>query len=124
MPGPVMAEQLAKILIGRVGVANVELHGLADANVVGDAHGAGVPIDTDDVADEEVAALEAVLVLVDDQTDVHTVLDEVAFLTVEFLPELLELGERGLAAEFLDDVFVALGDDEVLADGPASLRDD
>ena len=64
----------AQVLVGGLGVADVELDGLADADQVGDRDGPGV-VGPDHVADQEVAALERLLVLVDHPADVQAVLD-------------------------------------------------
>src|SRR5205823_4596820 len=40
-----------------------------------------------------------------------------------FLPELLELSQRRLASQLDNHIVPRLGDDEVLAYGPAALRD-
>src|SRR5581483_978849 len=119
----VLQEQ-AEVLVGRAGVADVELHRLADADAVAEDQGAALTVQAEDVADQEVAAAERVLVLVDDQADVRALPDELLVARAQLLPELLELDRRGLATQLQDGVLVGAGDDQRLADGPAALRDD
>src|ERR1043166_2956080 len=58
-----------QVFIGAVGVADVELDGLADADVVADRDGAGVAVEADQVADQEIAAAEGVAVFADRPAD-------------------------------------------------------
>src|SRR5205085_1369298 len=57
-------EQLAQIDVGGRRVAYLELDGVADLHLVTDGDGAHLPIASDDVADEKIAAAEVDLVLV------------------------------------------------------------
>ena len=58
----------------RDGVADLELHGRADRHRVADGHGAGLPVGAEHAADEEVAALEVELALVDHDAAVQALL--------------------------------------------------
>ena len=78
----------------------------------------------DHVADEEVAALERLLVLVDHPADVQALLDPLLVLLGQVLEDLAEDLERGPAAQLADDVPLDLGDDHRPADRPAPLADD
>ena len=63
-----------------------------------------VSVQAEDVAHQEVAALEVAAVLVDDAADVQALLEQVLVLRVEALPELLQLLQRRFAAQLPDDV--------------------
>ena len=66
------SSSVAQVLVGGVGVADVELHGLADARRRRRPRCAPVvAVGAEHVADEEVAAAEVGLVLVDDEADVQ-----------------------------------------------------
>ena len=65
------SEQQAEVLVGGGGVADVELHGLPDLDPVADRERAGVLVDAEHVAHEEVAAAEVEPVLVDDDAEVQ-----------------------------------------------------
>ena len=65
------AEQLAQVLVGGRRVADVELHRLADGDVVADDDRARGLVAAEHVAHEEVAAAEVGLVLVDDDAEVQ-----------------------------------------------------
>ena len=97
----------------------MELYGLADADLVGDGQGAGLPVQAHDVADQEVPPPERVPVLVDHPPDVQALAEEGLLALAEGGPEFLQLLQRGLAAEFEDDVALGPGDEQVPADGPA-----
>ena len=62
-------EQKGEVVAGRAGVAEVEADGLPDLDEVGDGDRAGLLIDVDDAADQEVVAPEAFLVFVDGSAD-------------------------------------------------------
>ena len=69
----VRLQQGVQILVGARGVADLELDRLPDADVVRDDERAALLLQAHDVADEEVAALEFALVLVEDASDVQAV---------------------------------------------------
>ena len=113
-----------QVLVGRRRVADVELHRLADAHAVGDGQGPGLAVQGEDVAHQEVAALKIALILVDHPANVQPLLKQVLLLRRQRLPQLLQLGQRRLAAQFEDEVVLGAGDDQMPADGPAALRHD
>ena len=121
---PRRREQLPQIRIGRLGIADVELDGLPDAHVVADHDRAGVRVDPQDVADQEIALLEAVLVLADDAAHVQPAADHLLFACGQRDQHLVQLDHGRLAAQFVDHVLFGARDHEVLADRPATLRDD
>ena len=90
-------EQLPEVLVGRVGVADVELHGLADADLLADRERARALVGAEQVADEEVAPAELGLVLVDDEPDVQAAAEQLALLLRGGAGELLEALDRRLA---------------------------
>src|SRR5262249_10998701 len=55
-------QQVAKIFIGGLFVANVELNRLARANKITNGHRPAARIGADDVADQEIAPLELILI--------------------------------------------------------------
>jgi hypothetical protein len=72
----VAGEQGTQVLVGSGSVTHVELHRLADAHFVADRERARFGVGADHIAYEEVAASELGLVLIDDETDVQTVTDQ------------------------------------------------
>ncbi len=116
-----IAQQLAKILVGGLGIANMKLHGLPGAYVIAQGDCAAVWIGADDVAHEEVTAAEFVLVLAHRLSHVQAAADEGFFVVAERFINLLQSGHRGLAGEFEDHVAVGLGNDKGPADGAAAL---
>src|SRR5207247_2795020 len=67
-------QQRAQVFTGGGAVPDLELHGLPDPDVVGDRQAAGLLVDPDQVADQEVPALELALVLVNDDPQVQCAL--------------------------------------------------
>ena len=65
-------KHLPEILVGGAGVPDVELHGLSHRDLLADRQRALALVGTEQVADEEVAAAELGLVLVDDEPDVES----------------------------------------------------
>src|SRR5262249_44757911 len=98
--------------------------GLAHADVIVDRQGARLAVEAVDVAHQEIAALEFALIFVHHQAHVQPLLEEVLLARAQPLPDFLKLQQRRLAAQFADDVVVPLGDDEMPADRPATLRYD
>ena len=76
------------------------------------------------VADQEVAALELLLVFVDDPADVKALLDPLLVLLGEIREDLADHFEGGPAAQLANDVPIDLGHDHGRADRPAPLADD
>ena len=111
------SQQLAQVLVGRLGVADVELDRLAATDPVGDGQGPGPRVEADQVADQEVAAAELVAVLVDRQADEQPLLHQL--LVAPAAPRssrAAQVVERRLAADLGDDVVLPLGDDQRPAD--------
>ena len=97
MPGLVacLQEAQAEVLVGGLGVADVELDGLSDPDQVGDLDGSRV-VGPDHVADQEVAALERSLIFVDHPADVQAVLEPALIVFGELLEHLAQrLPARG-----------------------------
>src|SRR5205823_5918571 len=80
--------------------------------------------ETEDVADQEIAALEFAAVFVDDPADVQPLLKELLFVRAERLPEFLQVLQRRTAAQLEDDVLLRLRDDHVPSDGATALGND
>ena len=122
--GLLVREQRPEVLVGGGGVADVELDGLADGDLLADRDRAGLAVGADHVADEEVAAAELRSVLVDDDAEVQALLEQRALLVGRARGELAESLERGPPGELADEVALRLGHDVRVADRPAALRDD
>src|SRR5262249_50988917 len=120
----ILLQEHAQVLIGAGGIADVKLHRLPDAHRLGDGDGAGGLFNAANVAHQKIAALEGRLKLIYDPADVQALLHELPVARAKLLPHELELRQRRLSPQFLDDVVARLGDDERLADRPAALRDD
>ena len=117
-------EQQLEVLVGGVGVPDVELEGLADLDTVGDGDRAGVRVGPEQAPDQEVAPVEAVLVLVDDLADLEAAAAEQLLLVlVEAGQHLAQPVDRGPAAQLVDDVALAPGDGERRAHRAAALAD-
>ena len=89
--GDFSSQQQPQVFVRGVGVADVELHGLADADSVGDDQGAGGAVEAVEVADEEVTPVEVVLVLVHDQPDVRPLAEEFLVAGGQFVEHFLDL---------------------------------
>src|SRR5260370_41561013 len=87
-------QQGVEVLVGRVGVTDMKLHRLTDAHSFTDGESPAVADETEDVADQEIAALQIAAVLVDDPADAHPLLE--AFLVVRTgrRPEFLQVLKR------------------------------
>lgn len=97
--------------------------------MVADLHHPALRVEADHVADEEVAARRLADQLVDDRADVQAAaaqraLDQLLLVRIGLLEQRLQLRQRRLAGQLLDDVCVRLGDDERPPHRPAPLRDD
>lgn len=117
-------EEVNEFLIGGLGIAEVELDGLAGADRAGDSHDAGRLIDTHDVGDEEIAQLEVGFVFIHRDADMQSLTGEGLIFSGEFGVEFTEGGEGRLSGNFVNDVVVGFGDDVGLTDGTTALRDD
>ena len=71
-------EEATQILVGRVRIAHLKLHGLPDFHRVADGEGTGALIDTQQIAHEEVTALEVEPVFVNDEAEVQAFAHEKA----------------------------------------------
>src|SRR5204862_27182 len=87
-PAGVLQEDV-QVLVGGGGVAHVKLDGLPHANALGDRQRAGRLVEAHDVAHQEIAAAEGILVLADDAADMEAVLDQLLIAWREVLPDLL-----------------------------------
>src|SRR3954451_18750460 len=99
--------QLAQIVIGGRGVAHLELHRRADIDLVADRDRADVAVTAEHGANEEVAAVEFDLVLVDDAAEVDPSLRQLAFFGVELLQQFDEALECRAARQLVDDAAIA-----------------
>ena len=117
-------QHLAQVLVGGRGVAHVELHGLADGDVVAHHDGAGRLVAAEHVAHEEVAASEVGLVLVDHDAEVQAGAHERAVLLRRRGRAVLHALDRRRPGELLDAVALAAGHHVGLPDRSASLRHD
>src|SRR6266508_2436904 len=125
LPAGHRRQQQLEVLVRGGRVADVELQRLADLDAVGDRDRAGLRVGPDQAPDQEVTAVEAGLVLVDDLADLEAAAAEQLVLAgVEGGEHLAQPVDRGAAAQLVDDVALAAGDGERRADGPAALADD
>ena len=83
-----------QVFVGRCRVPDMELNRLAYADQVGDGQRAAVLIDTEHIANEKIAALEFVLVLIDDAADMQTMLKELLIFGLQFRVDLLQVKKR------------------------------
>src|SRR5438132_9724830 len=86
----VRLQERMQVLIGALGIPNLELDGLADADAIRNGQGPGLPVEPEDVADQKIAALERALVLVNDKADVQPLLEKLLVARSELLPDLLQ----------------------------------
>src|SRR5581483_6984845 len=119
--GAVAVEGHAQVLVGGAGVAHVELHGLAQLHLRAHGDGAHLLVGAQHVADQKVARLEAVLVLVDHLPQVQTLVDQAHVLLGHHAGagHLQQPLQGGPAGQLVDDVALRLGDHVWVADGPA-----
>ena len=82
-PSALAGEQEAQVLVGAVGVADLELDGRPDLGDGADGEVPGLRVGAEHVADQEVAAPEGVLLLVDHLAHVEPVLDQLAVVRRE-----------------------------------------
>src|SRR5262245_27640624 len=82
-------EQGVQVFVGSLGVADVELHRLADPDPVGEGQVTALPVEAEDVAYQEIAALDVSPVLVDHPADVQTLLKQFLIARAQLLPEIL-----------------------------------
>ena len=118
------ASNAAQILVGGFGVPHLELHRLPDLDLFADGQRPRLLVDPEEVADEEVAAPEVEVVLVDDEADVEALAHEPAVLVAGGLHDLLQPVHRGHPRELVREVALGARDRERLADRAASLRHD
>ena len=86
MSRQVHLEESVQVLVGCCRVADMKLDRLAHPDQVGDGQSAAGLIDSEHVADQEITALEFVLILVDDAADVEAVLKELLVFRFQLLP--------------------------------------
>ncbi len=114
-------EKELQVFASRLGISNMQLHRLANANLVVDDQSANTLVGLHDVADEEIAAAESGLVFVDDDAEEDTLGQELALrfgkLAGDFLTDL----DRRPTAEFEDHVVANLGHHDVGANRSAAL---
>jgi len=102
----------------------VELHRLSDTHPISNRQRPARPIDPVQVANQEIATPEGVLVFVQHQADVRAALEQLLIARRQSLVKVPQLLERRPAAEFDDDVVLTLRDDQGRPDRPAALGDD
>src|SRR5688500_18217415 len=116
-------EEVAQVLVGRAGVAHLELPRPPSSDVVADVDGAAAPVGSDHPPDREVAPAGLEPGIVDHAPELQPPAHELALLVVGGRRRLLEALEGGLAAELEDEVPVGLGHHVGLAHRPAALGD-
>src|SRR5687767_7400377 len=116
-------EEVAQVLVGRAGVADLELHRPPDFDVVADGDGAAALVGSHHAPHEEIAPAGVESRLVDHTPDLQRPAHELALLVVGGRRRHLEPLESGLAAELEDEVPVGLRHHVGLAHRPAALGD-
>ena len=116
-------QQDVQVLVGRPGVAQMELHGRPHGHDVAHGHRAGPPVGAEDAAQQEVAAAEGLAVLVDDPARSGARPSRAGHLvfgqrTVGLRHQPLQ-GRR--PGQLEDHVALRAGHDQRLTEGPASL---
>src|SRR5438874_1382297 len=117
-------EHRTQILARRLRIAHLELDRLPYLSHVADRDRAGVAVDADEIADDEVAAAELGLELGGGLADVQPATHEQLVALGRVRVELFDALERGLTAELEHHVALGACDRERLPDRTAPLRDD
>src|SRR5437773_528017 len=115
-------QEKVQVVARRLRVAEVELHGLAFLNDVSDRNGPGLLIRSDEVPNEEIAALEMTPVLIDHDAQVQRAVSIAALGSSQRLEDVLESFQGRAAAEFINEVLLRPGNDKPFADRTATLR--
>lgn len=72
--GSRFGKQRLQIFIGRLGVANMQLHRLANAQIIADRKGPEIWISANDVTNQKIATAKSILIFVDDSPNVQSLL--------------------------------------------------
>src|SRR5580700_2586310 len=113
----------AQVLIGRFGVPDVELDGLADLDLVAHRDGPRVGVGADHAADQEVALAGLGPVLVDDHAQLQALGQQLLIPAGQRGGHLAQPDQGRAPAELMDQVAVGAGDDVRVPDGAAALGD-
>src|SRR6266568_9604787 len=106
------------------GVAALELDGLARPREGADGDDAGLGVRADEIADEKIAAVKVLEVLVDDQSDEQVAARFALFLFGELVDRLRQDFVSRAVADLVDQISFRLGDGPGVTDGRATLRND
>jgi hypothetical protein len=118
----IRGQEKVQVVARRLRVAKVELHGLAFLNDVSDRNGPGLLIRSNEVPNEEIAALEMTPVLIDHDAQVQRAVSIAALGSSQRLEDVLEPFQGRDAAEFINEVLLRPGNDKPFADRTAALR--
>ena len=124
MLGAIGGEQDMKVVAGRFGVPELELNRLAFLYEIADRDGAGSLVGTDQVAHQEIAALESAAVLIDGNADVQGAMCVTTTGVFQRVEDFLETSQRRFASKLEHHVLFGPRDDVPLANRAATLRDD
>ena len=117
----IRSQEKVQVVACRLRIAEVELHSLTFLNDVSDCDGPGLLIRSDEVPNEEVAALEMTPVLIDHDTQVQRAVGIAALVSSQRLKDVLEPFQGRDATEFVNKVLFRLGDDKPFADRTTAL---
>jgi NAD(P)-dependent dehydrogenase (short-subunit alcohol dehydrogenase family) len=113
----------AQVLIGRRGVPDVKLDGLADLDIVAHRDGSRVGVGADQAADQEVTLARLGPVLVDDHPQLQALGQQFLVPAGHRLGHLAQPDQGRTPPELVDHAAVGPGDDVGVPDGTAALRD-
>jgi NAD(P)-dependent dehydrogenase (short-subunit alcohol dehydrogenase family) len=116
-------QRAAQVLVGRLGVPDVELDGLADLDPVADRDRSRSGVGADHAADQEVALARLVPVLVDEHTELQPPGQQFVVPAGHGRGHLAQPDQGRAPAELVDHVALGAGDDVGVADGTAALGD-
>src|SRR5581483_4442286 len=120
---PEPGKQVLEVLVGSRGVTHLEADGAADLHHIADHDCALLPVGADYAADEEVATLVFLGVLIHRDTDMQALRDSLPILDRKLSDDLLEFGQRRHPSQLPQHVSLGLGNDHRRTEGPAALAD-
>lgn len=124
MGGPVGLQQPAQILVGRVGIANVETNRLPHANLRAQGDRSGSRVRSDHVGNQEVSPLESILIFVHRQTQMQPHSHELGITVGQRVEQLAQPLHRRHSAQGVDHVALRPRNNVMRADRSAALRND
>ncbi|MFN8019551.1 MAG: hypothetical protein U0P45_15725 [Acidimicrobiales bacterium] len=118
-----VGEQDAQVLVGRRGIAHLELHGGADGHLGADGDGAALPVGAEHRADQHVVAVGLAAPLVEHDPELQRPGHGDAVLRCHLVRDGEDPVERRRPGDLVDQVALGLRHDQRWPDGAAALRD-